>query len=49
MITITDQAKFKANDFFNYLNMQLTQAIKKSVAMTYQAKSLQELPTSKEM
>lgn len=30
MITITDQAKFKAKDFFNYLNMQLTQAIKKA-------------------
>ena len=30
MITITDQAKFKANDFFNYLNMQLTQAIKRT-------------------
>lgn len=30
MITITDQAKFKAKDFFNYLNMQLTQAIKKT-------------------
>ena len=30
MITITDQAKFKAKDFFNYLNMQLTQAIKRT-------------------
>lgn len=30
MITITDQAKFKAKDFFNYLNKQLTQAIKKA-------------------
>ena len=30
MITITDQAKFKAKDFFNDLNMQLTQAIKKA-------------------
>lgn len=30
MITIKDQASFKARDFFNYLDMQLTQAIKKS-------------------
>lgn len=30
MITIKDQANFKAKDFFNYLDRQLTQAIKKS-------------------
>ena len=30
MITIKEQADFKAKDFFNYLNMQLTQEIKKS-------------------
>ena len=30
MITIKEQADFKAKDFFNYLNMQLTQGIKKS-------------------
>ena len=30
MITITDQASFKAKDFFIYLDLQLTQAIKKA-------------------
>lgn len=30
MITIKEQANFKAKDFFNYLDRQLTQAIKKS-------------------
>ncbi|CAX66148.1 DUF3284 domain-containing protein [Lactobacillus johnsonii] len=30
MITIKEQADFKAKDFFNYLNRQLTQEIKKS-------------------
>ena len=30
MITIKEQANFKAKDFFNYLNRHLTQAIKKS-------------------
>ena len=30
MITIKEQANFKAKDFFNYLDRQLTQAIKKA-------------------
>ena len=30
MITIKEQANFEAKDFFNYLDRQLTQAIKKS-------------------
>lgn len=30
MITIKEQANFKARDFFNYLDRQLTQAIKKA-------------------
>lgn len=49
MITIKEQANFKARDFFNYLDRQLTQAIKKLVVMTYLLKLLQEQHINKEM
>ena len=49
MITIKEQANFEAKDFFNYLDRQLTQAIKNPVVMTYLLKLLQEQHINKEM
>ena len=49
MITIKEQADFKAKDFFNYLDRQLTQAIKKLAVMTYPLKLLQEQRINKKM